>query len=76
MIKKLAKSIRQYKLPSILAPIFVAMEVVLEVLIPFYMAKLIDNGINDGNMAYVVKMGVVLAVFALLSLTFGAYRAR
>ncbi len=72
MIKKLMKSIRQYKLPSLLAPIFVTMEVVLEVLIPYYMADLIDFGINDGNLAYIVKIGVMLAVFAMLSLLFGA----
>ena len=72
MIKKLMKSIRQYKLPSLLAPIFVTMEVVLEVLIPYYMADLIDFGINDGNLAYIGKIGVLLAVFAMLSLLFGA----
>lgn len=57
MIRKLMKSIRQYKLPSILAPIFVAFEVVMEVLIPYYMADLIDYGINAGNMSVVAKTG-------------------
>lgn len=72
MIRKLMKSIRQYKLPSILAPIFVAFEVVMEVLIPYYMADLIDYGINAGNMSVVAKTGIMLVAFAALSLIFGA----
>ena len=48
MIKKLAKSIREYKLSSILTPIFVAGEVILEVLIPLLMADLVDKGVYGG----------------------------
>ena len=68
MIKKLAKAIREYKKESILAPLFVSMEVVLEVVIPLFMAKLIDDGIYNGNMSMVYKIGVELIIFALLSL--------
>ena len=50
MIKRLARSIRQYKKDSILAPILVTMEVVMEVIIPLLMAELIDRGIEQGNM--------------------------
>ena len=71
MIKKLAKAIREYKKESILAPLFVSMEVVLEVVIPLFMAKLIDDGIYNGNMSMVYKIGVELIIFALLSLLFG-----
>lgn len=72
MIKKLMKSIRQYKLPSILSPVFVALEVVMEVLIPYYMADLLDKGVNAGNMPEIYKYGIMLVVFAILSLVFGA----
>ena len=71
MIKKLAKSIRQYKKASILSPIFMVLEVLMEVLIPFLMADLVDIGIDGGNMGYVVKMSTVLFTAALLSLGFG-----
>ena len=71
MIKKLAKSIRQYKKASILSPVFMAFEVTMEVLIPFLMANLIDLGITGGNMDYIVKMSIVLFLAALLSLGFG-----
>jgi ATP-binding cassette subfamily B multidrug efflux pump len=72
MIKTLAKSIREYKKDSILTPILVAMEVVLEVIIPFLMAKLIDYGIDEGDMGYIWKMGVFLLAAAFFSLFFGA----
>lgn len=72
MIKELAKCIGEYKRDSILAPAFVTLEVLLEVLIPLLMADLIDKGITAGNLPYIYKMGALLVVFALLSLTFGA----
>lgn len=72
MIKRLSKCIREYKLPSILTPILVSLEVVMEVLIPYLMGKLIDNGINKGDTAFVVKVGLLLVVLCLFSLFFGA----
>lgn len=71
MIKKLMKSIREYKKDSILAPIFVSCEVVLEVLIPLLMANLIDDGIYGGEMKMVYKIGLELVLCAILSLIFG-----
>lgn len=71
MIKRLSKCIREYKLPSILAPIFIACEVILEVFIPMLMGKLIDNGIDKGDTSYVVKMGFVLVILCSLSLLSG-----
>ena len=71
MIKRLSKCIREYKLPSILAPIFIALEVILEVFIPMIMGLLIDNGIEKSNTSYVVKMGFVLVVLCSLSLLSG-----
>lgn len=71
MIKKLAKSIREYKKESILTPIFVSLEVVMEVIIPLLMANLIDKGMYDGNMNEVFKIGLELVGAAMLSLIFG-----
>ena len=73
IIRTLAKSIRQYKKASILSPLFMILEVVMEVLIPFFMADLIDNGITNNNMSHIAKMGCVLIIFALLSLLFGTF---
>ena len=72
MIRKLLRCIREYKRDSILTPILVTLEVVMEVIIPLLMANLIDYGITAGNMSYILKMGTVLAIFAMLSLFFGA----
>ncbi len=71
MIKKLMRSIREYKRDTILSPVFVTCEVIMEVLIPFLMARLVDNGINQGDMGYVIRMGLILCVSALVSLGFG-----
>ncbi len=67
MIKRLAKCIREYKWSTILTPIFVIGEVLLEVIIPRLMALLIDKGIEMGEMTYVFKMGMILLVAALFS---------
>lgn len=71
MIKKLLSSVREYKRESILAPVYVIAEVVLEVLIPFIMASLIDKGIDAGSMGAIWKYGVILLVCAMASLFFG-----
>ena len=76
MVRKLLRSVREYKKHSILAPVFVIFEVIMEVVIPLLMANLIDFGIDDGNLEYIVKMGVVLVVFALISLIFGILSGR
>lgn len=72
MIKRLIKCVRQYKKDSILTPVFVTMEVVMEILIPLFTAMIIDNGINKGNMSVITKLGVVLVLLTLISLCFGA----
>ena len=76
MIRLLAKSIREYKLSSILTPIFVILEVVMEVLLPFLMANLIDYGVSGnegkGDMDYIVKTGLILVAVAFAALVFGA----
>ena len=76
MVKKLLKSVREYKKDSILAPVYVTGEVILEVIIPLLMANLIDYGIDGGNMSYVVKMGLILLLSSLISLFFGVVAGR
>ena len=71
MIKQLSKCVREYKKSSLLAPFFVSLEVVMEVVIPYYMGKLLDNGINAGDMNYIIKIGSMLAVFCVMSMIFG-----
>lgn len=72
MFKKLSKFIGEYKLPTIITPILVALEVIMEVLIPLVMADLIDKGIYAGEMNTVYKLGLELVILALFSLMFGA----
>ncbi|MBE7059547.1 MAG: ABC transporter ATP-binding protein [Ruminococcaceae bacterium] len=71
MIKKLLKSVREYKKASFLAPLCVSMEVILEVAIPFIMSFLIDKGISAGNMGVILKIGAVIIILACISLLFG-----
>ena len=72
MNKLLFKSIREYKKQSILAPIFVILEVLMEVLIPYQMANIIDVGIQGQNISYVIQIGLELVAMAMLALLFGA----
>ncbi|MEF2794233.1 MAG: ABC transporter ATP-binding protein [Hydrogeniiclostridium sp.] len=72
MVKTLFRQIKQYKKVSILTPIFTALEVVMEVAIPFVIAYIIDKGISAGDMGQVYLYGGVMIVMAFLSLLFGA----
>ena len=71
MNKTLLKSVREYKKQSVLAPFFVILEVLMEVLIPMEMAKIIDVGIMQGNLSYIVRRGLILVIMAMLALYFG-----
>ena len=71
MNKTLLKSVREYKKQSILAPLLVILEVLMEVLIPLEMAKIIDVGIANGDMSYILQRGLILVVMAMLALFFG-----
>ena len=70
-IKKLAKSVREYKKYALLAPLIVCVEVMLEVLIPYVMAKLIDEGINAHSLEKTYLYGFILVVAAMFALVFG-----
>ena len=76
MFKKLAKYVKEYKKASILTPIFVVLEVVMEVIIPLLMAQIIDVGIQNGDVKYILEIGGLLIVSAILSLTFGMLSGR
>lgn len=80
MIKKLAGSIREFKNHSILAAVYVSLEVFIEVVIPLLMADLIDKGIEanngEGSMKFILIYGAVIAVMAIISLTFGILSGR
>ena len=72
MVKQLLKSVREFKKDALLTPLFVVLEVVMEVLIPFVMAELIDKGIDAQNMSAIGKYGFILVACAMLALVFGA----
>ena len=76
MIKTLLSQVGNYKRDSLLAPLFTALEVVMEVLIPFVMASIIDKGIEAGNLSYVYIYGGIMLAMACLSLAFGALAGR
>ncbi len=59
MIKRLLLSVREYKKPSILSPVLVSLAVAMEVIMPFLMGKLIDEGVEKSNMDYVWWMGTL-----------------
>ena len=72
MVKRLLKSVREFKKDALLTPFFVVLEVVMEVIIPLVMALLIDKGIDGQDMAAIWKYGIILVLCAMLALMFGA----
>ncbi|MBO4803266.1 MAG: ABC transporter ATP-binding protein [Muribaculaceae bacterium] len=68
MLKTLLKQVKQYKTASLLTPVFITLEVILDVLIPYVTAKLIDYGITAGHMPSVYKYGLIMLVMAFLSM--------
>lgn len=71
MLKTLGAQIKEYKKPSILTPICMIGEVIMEMIIPLLMASIIDDGVNAGNMNHIYKIGALMIVAALFSLAFG-----
>ena len=71
MFKKLLSYVKEYKTVSFLTPLMMAGEVVMEIVIPLVMAKIIDNGLAANDVSYVVRMGVLMIVLALVSFFFG-----
>lgn len=76
MLKTLYRQIGAYKKESILTPIFSALEVLMEILIPFVTALIIDKGISAGNIQKVCQYGALMLLLAFLSLFFGIQAGR
>ncbi len=72
MIKRLAKSVREYKKYAFLTPILVILEVIMEVILPVLTASLIDFGIDKGDMGHILRVGGVLVLASVVSMFFGA----
>ncbi|MDO4288165.1 MAG: ABC transporter ATP-binding protein [Eubacterium sp.] len=72
MIKTLMQSIGEYKRDSLLSPLFVVLEVVMEVIIPLLMANMIDYGVEPGSLEVILKYGVALVISTIVALIFGA----
>ena len=71
MLKKLLAYVGEYKKVSLLSPLFIAVEVMMEILIPFLMASIIDDGLNKGNMKHIYFIGLLTLLIAMLSLSTG-----
>ena len=71
MLKTLGAQIKEFKKDSILTPVFMIAEVIMETIIPLLMASIIDDGINAVNLQHIYFIGALMIVTALLSLTFG-----
>lgn len=71
MLKTLAAQIKEFKRDSILTPIFMILEVLMETLIPFLMASIIDNGVNKGDIHHIYVVGAWMVVAACFSLFAG-----
>ena len=71
MLKKLLAYVGEYRKVSLLSPLFIAVEVMMEILIPFLMASIIDDGLNKGNMKHIYFIGLLTLLIAMLSLSTG-----
>mgnify|MGYP002726711233 CR=1 FL=1 len=62
MIKTLAKQIKEFKAASIATPLFMILEVLMEMIIPYLMASIIDKGVNTGDIHHIYKVGGIMVV--------------
>ncbi|MDO5424376.1 MAG: ABC transporter ATP-binding protein [Eubacteriales bacterium] len=76
MLKTLAAQIKEFKRDSILTPVFMILEVIMETIIPLLMASIIDNGVEAGNIGHIYRMGAIMVVMAALSLLWGVLGGR
>ena len=74
MIRTLAKEIKEFKAASIATPLCMVLEVLMEMIIPFLMASIIDKGVNAGDIQYIFKTGGFMIVFAVIGLLAGLAR--
>lgn len=71
MVKKLLSQVKQYRTASLMTPVFMVLEVLMETLIPYLMARMIDNGIENGDLPYIFKIGGIMLVLAAVGLWAG-----
>ena len=76
MLRTLLKEVKEYKRASVATPIFMIFEVAMEMVIPFLMASIIDDGVNAGDMTHIYKVGAVMIAAALLGLFAGLLGGR
>ena len=76
MLKVLGAQIKEFKKESILTPVFMILEVIMEMIIPLLMASIIDDGVNAGNLNHIYKIGVYMIVAALIGLWAGIMGAK
>ena len=76
IVKKLLRSVREFRTATIKAPVYISFEVIMECIIPLIMAQLIDKGINAGSMPVILKMGLLLFLCSVASLAFGVLSGR
>ena len=76
MFKTLLKQVKQYKWVAIATPVCMLLEVLMETMIPFLMASIIDNGVNKGDMNHIIKIGILMIVTALIGLVGGLLGGR
>lgn len=76
MYRRIFQEVKEFKIPSLITPIFMILEVICEMVIPFLMASIIDEGVNAGNMDHIVKTGAVMLVVALFGLICGLVGGR
>ncbi len=76
MLKTLAAQIKEYKFPSIITPIFMIGEVIMEMIIPLMMASIVNDGIEKGNTQHIYTMGALMIIATLISLWFGICGAK
>lgn len=71
MIRLLLKEVKEYKKASIATPLFMILEVAMEMCVPFLMASIIDEGVNKGNMTHIYQVGGIMIIAALIGLIAG-----
>lgn len=76
MLKVLGAQIKEFKKDSMLTPVFMILEVIMEMIIPLLMASIIDDGVNAGNLNHIYKIGVIMIVTALIGLWAGLMGAK
>lgn len=76
MLKVLGAQIKEFKKDSILTPVFMILEVIMEMIIPLLMASIIDDGVNAGNLNHIYKIGAIMIVIALIGLWAGLMGAK